>query len=89
MPWPELARQDPARLGISFIDGAVDRKVLRPILDADWSPERFAVGTGVTYAWHPNGVTGSPLAEGLMKLQGGQVGTARNLATVKKILDRA
>jgi uncharacterized protein (DUF1697 family) len=62
--------------------------VLAAILAADWSPERFAVGKGVTYAWHPNGVTGSKLAEALMKTKG-PVGTARNLATVTKLLDRA
>lgn len=89
VPWPELAKQDPSRLGIAFVDGAVDRKPLQPILDADWSPERFAVGKGVTYAWHPNGVTGSPLAEALSKAKGGQVATVRNLATIGKVLDRA
>ena len=89
VPWPDLARKEPSRLAISFVDGAVDRKVLQPILAADWSPERFAVGKGVTYAWHPNGVTGSPLAEALLKTKDGQVGTTRNLATVRKVLERA
>ena len=89
VPWPDLARKDPARLGIAFFDGSLDRSVLKPVLEADWSPERYAIGKGVTYAWQPNGVTGSPLAEALMKLKGGPVGTARNLATVMKVLDRA
>ena len=89
VPWPDLAEKDPSRLGIAFFDEAVDRKSLKPILDADWSPERFAVGNGVTYSWNPNGVTGSPLAEALMKRKGGPVGTARNLATVRKVLDKA
>jgi uncharacterized protein (DUF1697 family) len=89
VPWPELAVKDPSRLGIAFFDEDIDRKGLKPILDVDWSPERFAVGDRVTYAWQPNGVTGSPLAEALTKRKGGPLGTARNLATVRKVLDRA
>ena len=89
VPWPDLAKKDPSRLQISFHDGAVDRSALKPILSADWSPERFEVGKGATYAWHPNGVTGSKLAVALLKVKGGAIGTVRNLATVRKILDRA
>ena len=88
VPWPDLARRDPSRLAISFFDEAPDRKALAPILAADWSPERLALGQNVTYGWHPNGVTGSKLAEALMKTKG-PVGTVRNLATVTKLLDRA
>ena len=88
VPWPDLARREPSRLGIGFFDDALDRKVLAPILAADWSPERFALGKGVTYAWQPNGVTGSKLAEALLATKG-PTGTARNLATVQKILQRA
>ena len=89
VPWPELAKQDPSRLGVAFFDDPINRAGLAPILAEDWSPERYAIGNGVTYAWHPNGVTGSKLAEALMKVKGGPVATVRNLATVQKILDRA
>lgn len=88
-PFPEHASKDPSRLAIAFFDGRLDRKVLAPILEADWSPEAFAVGTGVTYAWHPNGVTGSPLAEALVRTKGLPVGTSRNLATITKVLHRS
>ena len=89
VPWPELARKEPSRLAIAFFDGTADRAALRPILDADWSPEAFAVGKGVLYLWQPNGMTGSPLGEALAKVKGAPVGTVRNLATIGKILDRA
>ena len=89
VPWPEHATRDPSRLGIAFHDGTADRKRLGPILDADWAPEAFAIGKGVLYTWQPNGITGSPLGEALGKVKGGPVGTVRNLATVRKILDRA
>ena len=89
VPWPDLARKEPSRLAIAFFDGTADRKALRPIVDADWEPEAFAVGKGVLYLWQPNGVTGSPLGEALAKVKGAPVGTVRNLATVRKVLDRA
>jgi uncharacterized protein (DUF1697 family) len=89
VPWPDLAKREPSRLGIAFFDEQPDRKALRPILDEDWSPERFAIGKGVTYAWQPNGITGSKLGEAVSKVKGSSEGTVRNLATVRKILDRA
>ena len=89
VPWPELAKQDPSRLSVAFFDDPINRDGLAPILAEDWSPERYAIGKGVTYAWHPSGVTGSKLAEALMKIKGGPVATVRNLATVQKVLDRA
>jgi uncharacterized protein (DUF1697 family) len=88
-PLADVAKQDPARLGVAFVDGKIDRKRLAPILDADWSPEAIAVADDAVYTWQPNGVTGSPLAEALLKLKGGPTQTVRNLATVQKILDRA
>ena len=89
VPWPDLAKREPSRLAIAFFDGAANRAALAPILEADWSPERFAVGKGVLYLWQPNGITGSPLGEALAKVKGGPVGTVRNLATIRKVLDRA
>jgi uncharacterized protein (DUF1697 family) len=91
VPFTKEAKQDPARLGIAFVEGKIDRKALQPILDADWMPERFAVGEGATYLWQPNGITGSPLGEALLKLKArdGTFQTVRNLATVQKVLDRA
>jgi uncharacterized protein (DUF1697 family) len=90
-PMPDEAAQDPSRFHVGFaLDGKVDRPALQPVLEADWSPEAVAVGKGVVYAWHPNGVTGSKLAEALAKAQGGgSASTARNWATLTKLLDRA
>ena len=89
VPWPDLATQDPSRLAIAFHDGEVDRRALQPVVDHDWSPERISVGKGVLYTWQPDGVTGSPLGEALAKVKGGPVATVRNLATIRKVLDRA
>ncbi len=53
----------------------------------DWTPESAAVNAQALYAWHPNGVTGSKLAEALAKAGAG-AGTARNWSTLTKILER-
>lgn len=88
-PLPDEAAKEPTRFHVGFaLDGTVDRKALAPILERDWSPEAVAVGKGVVYAWHPNGVTGSPLAEAMTKAKG-SVSTARNWATLTKLLAKA
>lgn len=84
-PFADEAAQAPNRLQVTFLDGAPDRQALQPVLEANWSPERVAVGTGVIYAWQPDGMTGSKLGEALVKVPG-PVATTRNLATLQKLL---
>jgi uncharacterized protein (DUF1697 family) len=88
-PFADEGAKQPSRLGIAFLESAPDKTQLQPIVDRDWSPEAFAIGDKVLYTWQPDGITGSPLGEALLKLKGGPVQTVRNLATVQKILDRA
>jgi uncharacterized protein (DUF1697 family) len=85
VPFADEAAREANRLQVTFLDGAPDRQALRPVLEADWSPEAVAVGDGVVYAWQPNGMTGSKLGEALVKVPG-PVATTRNLATLQKIL---
>ena len=87
-PLADVAKKEPNRLQVTFVDGAVDPKALAPVLDADWSPEALAIGKGVVYAWQPNGMTGSPLGEALTRIPG-PTSTTRNLATLQKILAKA
>lgn len=85
VPFADEAAKAPNRLQVTFLDGVPDRSALRPVLEADWSPEAVAVGKGVVYAWQPNGMTGSKLGEALAKVPG-PVATTRNLATLQKLL---
>jgi uncharacterized protein (DUF1697 family) len=89
-PFAREAKQAANRLGIAFHESKVDRSALKHLTSADWSPEKFAIGSSgtVTYAWHPNGVTGSPLAEAGLKVRG-PTQTSRNLATLQKVLAKA
>ena len=89
-PMPDEAAKDPSRFHVGFsLGGKVDRDALAPVLAEDWSPEAVAVGKGVVYAWHPDGVTGSKLAEALGKARGAELSTARNWATLTKLVARA
>lgn len=89
-PMPDEAAADPSRFHVAFaLDGKVDRSALRDLLAADWAPEAIAVGAGVLYLWHPNGVTGSKLGEALAKTKGAPLGTVRNWATLTKLLAKA
>ena len=85
VPFADEAAREPNRLQVTFFDGTPDRAALRPVLEADWSPEAVALGKGVAYAWQPNGMTGSKLGEALAKVPG-PLATTRNLATLQKIL---
>lgn len=80
---------DPSRMQITIADAAPDPEALRPVLASPWGDEAVALGAGALYAWLPDGITGSPLAEALARSPGGTVGTTRNLATLTKVLAKA
>ena len=58
---------------------------LKPLLKQRWTPEAFALGSRVAYLWCAQGVLDSPL-RAAADLQLGGAGTARNLATMSKLL---
>ncbi|HVF32277.1 MAG TPA: DUF1697 domain-containing protein [Acidimicrobiales bacterium] len=89
-PLPDEAARDPSRFHVSFaLDGELDRAALRAVLGADWSPEALAVGEGVLYLWHPDGMTGSRLGEALARIPGAGPSTVRNWATLTKVVAKA
>ena len=58
---------------------------LKPLLKVRWTPEAFALGPRVAYLWCAAGVVDSPLwAAANRQLR--DTGTARNLATMTKLL---
>jgi uncharacterized protein (DUF1697 family) len=61
---------------------------LKPLLRERWAPEALAIGRRVAYLWYASGIAGSRLwAE--VNRAAGDAGTARNLATMTKLLDLA
>lgn len=85
-------RRFPARGGggdprVSRRDAAA-AALLRPLMQVSWSPEAFAVRKRFAYLWCPSGVAGSRLWNAADRLAG-SAGTARNLATVGKLVAAA
>lgn len=62
--------------------------LLRPLTQESWSPEAFAVWKRFAYLWCPSGIAGSRLWNAADRLAG-SAGTARNLATVGKLVAAA
>ncbi len=76
---------DPSRLLLmAFRDpGAVAR--VRPLLKERWAPEALALEGRVGYLWCANGVADSRLWPAIGRVVG-DAGTARNIATMTKLL---
>ena len=91
-PFPELARQEPKRLQVTFFHGHAApglEEQLRSLVSGD---ERVAVGAREIYAWHPDGVARSKLATRLAARTGlgkDVVPTSRNWTTVLNLLKMA
>jgi uncharacterized protein (DUF1697 family) len=80
---------EPKRYQVTFLSGAPDPDAVRALEAADVAPERVAVSGREIYAWHPNGIQRSPLAQLLTDRRLGVTATARNWNTVTKLLAMA
>jgi uncharacterized protein (DUF1697 family) len=58
---------------------------LKPLLEERWAPEAFALGPRIAYLWCADGLIESRLWAAANR-QLGNVGTARNLATMTKLV---
>lgn len=75
---------DDARLLVMFVQDASSLALLKPLEDADWAPEAFAVTAHAAWLWCAGGVIESRVSKAAGKLLKDK-GTARNWATVKKL----
>lgn len=75
---------DAARLLVMFTQEASSLALLKPLEQADWAPEAFAVGEHAAWLWCAGGVIESRIAKAVGKLLKDS-GTARNWATVLKL----
>jgi uncharacterized protein (DUF1697 family) len=62
-----------------------DRRRLEPLLGKRWHPEALAIGRRVAYLWCARGVAGSTLWPAVDRALG-RTGTARNMATMTRLL---
>jgi len=86
-----LARvaKEPKRYQVSFCDAKPSREVVRLIEDTAAPGERVVVHGREIYAWHPDTIARSKLWALLAGQKLGVTATARNWATVRKLLELA
>ena len=79
------AEDNPSRLLVVVPKVSSDRARLEPLLTRPWRPEVIALGRRVAYVWCANGVAESTLWPAVDRALE-RTGTARNMATMTKIL---
>lgn len=86
-PLEEIA-VDPSKFLLMILADAGTAKSLSPIAEKNWSPESFAVKGRTVYLWCPGGIIDSRLQKAVARVIG-ENGTARNFATMTKLLELA
>ena len=76
---------NPSSFLVLVLRSSSDQARLKPLLKQRWTPEVLALGTRVAYLWCANGVGKSPLWAGVERALE-RTGTARNMATMTKLL---
>ncbi len=76
---------NPSRVLLLVLRDAKALAHLKPLLKQSWTPEALALGKRVAYLWCANGIAVSPLGAAVNRIVG-DAGTARNLATMTKLL---
>lgn len=76
---------NPSRLLLMALRDSKVVAQLKPLLKERWTPEALALGKRVAYLWCPNGIIDSRLCATANRVVG-DAGTARNLATMAKLL---
>jgi uncharacterized protein (DUF1697 family) len=80
---------NPKRYQVTFLDGKLEREVVRKLEVAAAPSERFVVDGREVYAWTPAGVARSKLWALLAGRSLGVTATARNWTTVTTLLELA
>ena len=81
----DAAAGNPSRLLLLVLqDGKVGAR-LKPLLKERWVPEALALERRIAYLWCPDGILAGKLWNAADRLVGNE-GTARNLATMTKIV---
>jgi len=87
-PLAKVAK-NPKRYQVSFLDAKPAREIVRRVEEAAAPGERVVVHGREIYAWHPDTIARSKLWALLAGQNLGVTATARNWATVQKLLELA
>ena len=75
---------NPSRYLVAFPSAASALSKVSALVQGDWSPDQFALGSRAAYLWCEGGILESKLAKEFDRLMGAGV-TTRNWATVLKL----
>ncbi len=81
--------KNPKRYQVSFLSGELEPAVVQRLQQVIKEPEQLVVAGRECYAWHPEGIGTSKLWSQLAGQKLGVTATARNWATVTKLLEMA
>jgi uncharacterized protein (DUF1697 family) len=85
-PFPREAKDDPRRLVVMFLKHRLDKAAKDRLATLEVGPELIRPGEEEVYLYYPEGIGRSKLTGTLIEKRLGTVGTARNWATVTKLL---
>ena len=77
---------NPSRLLVTVLADPKTGTLLKLLLQQSWTPEAVAVKGRIVYLWCPDGIIDSPLGQAVSRIVS-DGGTARNIATMGKLLD--
>lgn len=80
------AGDDPSKLVITFLDGAIEPASIARPTDAALAPERLVITPRAVYQWCPDGILQSGLKPAWWR-QFAPIATARNVRTAERILE--
>ena len=89
MPFGDVVEEPLKRLQVSFLSGKPNAQTAKRITDACEEPELVAIDGREIYAWHPDGIGRSELANLIATKKLGVTVTARNWNTVLALLELA
>ena len=87
-PLAQVAK-DPKKHLVVFLAAKPKASAVNALDPAEFEPERFAIEGREVYVWLPNGVQRAKLGQSSWEPRLGVTATARNWATVERVLDLA
>ena len=87
-PLGDVAK-DPKKHLVVFLAAKPKASAVKALDPAEFEPERFAIDGREVHVWLPNGVQRAKLGQSSWEPRLGVTGTARNWATVERVLELA
>ena len=88
-PFARRAGLDPARLAVTFLAAEPSAEARKNVLGLDMAPEELRLDGREMFVYYPNGMARPSVPQATIERALKTAGTARNLNTVRKLLEMA